>query len=394
MIPNLTRDNTFNLQKEFESHNEYNQVQITLSSNIIKIPISNLLNFSALLQQECLYSDAGNFFSHKLQLFSKEFNIKESSILTFLIMLQGRDFTVVNEQFCDLSKLSYLFKIDLLQKFLEKYANNHSNDIDFNINLILERMSIEKDCIFGQDNLSTKAEAFLCKNIDECIVTDVFWKLPISVIYRIIEKSNSKKITSDFLCEFILKSIKDRHVLFSLIKIGDISDNKFSEIYNCYMTNKDTKLFDYISVNLSYIKALKDNKKELEYKVKESIETQQNLNEQLIKITNEKENLQSELNEINTEKNQIQLQFEQIKNEKEKIEEDFKCLLEEKEELCKKNKNIILENELIQAKNKIMEKNNAQLIKQTDSIYYDFVNALLLMDENVNKIKLSEILLL
>ena len=57
-------------------------------------------------------------------------------ILIFFKILQGENVQISNSQYCDLCLLSEIFQVNLLQQWLHKYIDQHSDDIDFIIDLI------------------------------------------------------------------------------------------------------------------------------------------------------------------------------------------------------------------------------------------------------------------
>ena len=132
-------------------------------------------------------------------------------------------------QYCDLCKLSEIFKCKSLIKFLDDYSKKNSDNIDFIINAILELNSTINDDALINNTFSVKLENYLRSNFKKCIQNQNFSRLPISLIYRIIEKLDPNLILYDDLYDFISKSISDRHTLFSFIDLKQLSDEKFDE---------------------------------------------------------------------------------------------------------------------------------------------------------------------
>lgn len=380
---------SINLQKEYEEEKEIDQVQIKLSSKIFKIPKINLFKFSVCLRDNCDYKTVGEFFSRKIQLYTERFKIKESSIQTFLEILQGNDAKIICDQYCDLSKLSDLLNVTLLQKCLQKYALLHSKDVEFNVNLILDRIN---ETEFNQNSFSANAEEFLCNNINNCIKNEQFWKLPISTLYRIIEKSDSQKITSDLLCEFIMKSIEERHVLFSFIKLQDLSDTIFDELYrNSTKDDKSSKYYAFIKNDLAFVKKLKETNKSLETKVNMLIKSQNEIKKDQIQAIDDKNKLNEKLNINIAQKEEIQSKFNQIFQEKQKLEEDLINIQEEKRIIFQKHQNLSRENDILLSKNKELQNENMLLHEKQNNIYYDIVDTLFVTNDNVNELKLSDV---
>ena len=215
----------------------------------------------------------------------------------------------------------------------------------------------------------------------------LFEKLPISTIYRIIEKCDPHKISSDVLCEFIMKSIEKRHVLFSLLKLQNLSDNTFYKLFKCYLNNK--KYYDYIQSDLSYIKSLKDSKQKLEKDVTDLNSNKKNLEEQQIKMKNEKLSLETKIKEIIKDKNELQIHLNQTIQEKNNLEKLLKKTQDEKENIYLKHQDLLNCNALMIEKNKILEDENKLFHEKEKNIYYEMIDGLFLNNSDINKFNIS-----
>lgn len=90
-------------------------------------------------------------------------------------------------------------------------------------------------------------EECLSSKIDECIANVNFWKLPISIIYRIIERSDKQQFPNNLLYDFISKNIEERNLLFLFLNIRKLTDEKFNSLYELFErceSTKKNKLFD------------------------------------------------------------------------------------------------------------------------------------------------------
>ena len=80
-------------------------------------------------------------------------------------------------------------------------------------------------------------ETYLSNNINKCLKNETFENLPISTIFRIIEKSDKNLISDESLLDFIIKSIDDRIVLFSLLDIKKLPKNKIDNLFKILTEN-------------------------------------------------------------------------------------------------------------------------------------------------------------
>ena len=108
---------------------EEDSVQIKLSSTCVQFSIINLFHFSTTYQSNYFFNKVSEIFPQQIHFYITKYKIKDKSIQTFAQIINGNDFQINNDEFCDLSKLSILFQIKSLHKCLEKYAQVHSADV-------------------------------------------------------------------------------------------------------------------------------------------------------------------------------------------------------------------------------------------------------------------------
>lgn len=72
-------------------------------------------------------------------------------------------------------------------------------------------------------------EEVLSKNVDECLKTPEFEEIPISIVYRIFERS-SKPIPSNLLYDYIKESIDSRYIFFIFLNMKELSGQNLSEL--------------------------------------------------------------------------------------------------------------------------------------------------------------------
>lgn len=304
---------SFNLQKALDDE-ECDETIIELKTKTIKVNYYQLCKYSKLIRKEYNQDIFKNRLLEDIQRFQQEYDIDEQNIVLFFQLLQEENVEIQNEQYLDLCILSKLYKVNSLAKVLDDYSEKHINDIDFAINLLLnEPRSNKIRDIFPYGEMHGQLEEILANHVNECIQNENFGKLPISSIYRVIEKSDKKQISYDLLYEFIAKSIESRSPLFSFIKFQNLSENIFNKLYSDYISRSDSESFyyQYLPSNLEYIKQLKEKS------YRDSIEIKAKLRLDLHK--KEKEN--SEL--LEKEKNYTKILEMVLLNPDQKFEELF-----------------------------------------------------------------------
>ena len=305
---------TFNLQDAIDQ-DDSDKVTFRLSSEIIKIDLYKLYKYSQLFKDGPTGNQTIKHLSENLDQIAQQYKIKEDSIKIFLKLIQEDKADISCNHYCDLYKLSDIFKVNPLKKLLNNFAIQNSQNIDFIINLIIDQQSLENHELFQLDDISSNMEDVLCNNIDKCLLNQNFGILQSPTIYRIIEKSDKDKINSDILYDFIMKSIKDRFLLLYFLDIKKLSYERLTN-FCIFYSSESKRYFDYLKIDINYVKSLIDEKRRLENIV-------DNLNR-------EKEEA---VNKLNREKEEI---IKNLNREKEKLNEKCQKLKEEidQSQLC------------------------------------------------------------
>lgn len=154
------------------------------------------------------------------------------------------------------------FQVTKLSKILNKYKKTHFLDADFIINQILEQISFNKNDNFTDITPIFDMESSLYNKVNECFQSQQFGLLPISIVYRIIEKSEQDKISNDLLFDFISESIEERFILFTFLNVYKLTRTKFDELFDLYNKTKDSNqnFFQHLPVDLLFIKSINDEK--------------------------------------------------------------------------------------------------------------------------------------
>lgn len=201
------------------------------SSKLINIPIYQFFKFSDLIQQnenvKTIISSMQATFSRIIE--SKTISDESIEIFSKLILEEKVNISPIN--YWDLYQLSLIFQVKALQTVLDQYASDHSNDFDFILNLLIEREKVDEiESKLPKNYRSSHIEDIFVNKVNECFHNKLFDKVPISVIYRIIEKSNENEIDNDSLFEFINHSIGNRFILFQFLKVSKLSDSSFKTL--------------------------------------------------------------------------------------------------------------------------------------------------------------------
>lgn len=236
-----------------------NLIEIQLQLSVIKVNFINLFTYSKLIRDEYqTFTETKLKLPEKFQIFQKEFKVSDENSIIFFSAFKNENFLINNHNYGDLYKLSNFFQVKKLIKFLNQYKNNHNFDIDFIINEILKKINEEAsdDYIIGK--FKFELESNLYNRANECLQNENFGLLPISIVYRILSKS--EEIPNDLLFDFISKSIEERCTLFNFLNIQNLSDIKLGELFDLYDQNPNC--FQYFPSNFGFLKSIiTENKK-------------------------------------------------------------------------------------------------------------------------------------
>ena len=357
----------FHLLKADEHHDD-DKIKISVSSdNNIKISFFKLFKYSKFIQHQYHQNDIVDKITNLLQHYQSTSNIKKENISTFFKLLNDEQIEVSSDQYCDLCKLSEIFEVDSLQKLLDNYLENHCQNVDLMINLIIDQISTENFDFFTRNQFSEHIENCLRNNINKCIANENFDKLPCSTIYRIFEKSDIQQISSDILYDFISKSLNERFLLFAFLNIRNLSDEKFNDMY---LHSIDLKKFEsinyynYLNIDLGYIKELKDDIQKSKNQNDILCEKNNQFQNELSQLKDQNEQMHNQIKELEILKDQLQSQINKLTNENKEIKTQNEQLKEEKSELqIQTNKLNTENNEIKVQKQKLEEEKNEQEIQ-------------------------------
>ena len=214
-------------KKKCESDEE-DLIKIKLSNGeIIETNFSKLIKQSKYIRDKYKYSEAQHLIQHEMNQIKTDMHINNESIKLFIQLIQEEKVNIPIEHYKDLYALSDYFDIPkFIQELDEINQNEIYKDLNFTIQILEDLLSTENE---NDNKFQNKIENFLTNRINECIQNRYFGELPISTIYRIIEKSNEEDINQDFLIDFILKSIDTRFILFKFIKLCKLKEETIKE---------------------------------------------------------------------------------------------------------------------------------------------------------------------
>lgn len=360
------------------NEDEEDLILLKLKSNDVKICYSQLCKYSQLIRSYYLNSDIKYQLSGNIQNFQTESNIKEENIIYFFQILQGEHLEITNDNYRDIFKLSEFFQVKSLLQNLDKYSEMHFNDVNFMIHLLLNDSSSSNN--FGDLNseFSTKIQNLLINRIEECIQDKDFPKLPASIIYRMIDKSDRERIVSDDLFKLVDKSIEKLCILFQFLDLEKLSERNIQKLLNDFCKSQEEttkKYYQYLSINLPYVISLRNKNNELQNQINQmkkqfkarfsqKIEENLQLKSKIIGVEEENREINKKLNESELESRQlIQEKMNLIKevqikcNQLDVVNTSLKSkIIEVEEENRKLNENELESQKLIQEKiNQIKE---------------------------------------
>lgn len=212
---------------------------------------------------------------------------------------------------------------------INEYLKEQSINVDFIIQIIDFEAKKQKETENYEFGISKDMENLLTSKIDECFMSEKFSSLPISVIYRIIEKSSNKRISCDKLFDFIKKNVSKFCVLFSFVDLQRLSESRLEEICELYSKSDEISrdYFNYLKCNLSMIKEMCQAKKILEERLKTTERNSQDKKDRI--------------DELEMKISQLEIQFETFEKEKIQLQKKLDDSEKVKNKLSPINGNII-----------------------------------------------------
>lgn len=279
---------------------------VCLDKNIVNKGKKYLVDFQ-LMQQYSNY-----FRKHRdAYLFIENINIStdivdenDSCIEMFIKAIQNEDFSINEENIYSLHQLSIIYDVPSLNILTQKYINKH--DANYILKSIEYKQKLYekniKDSMNEPESTNTKyEEETIATNINDYIKNEDLVKLPVSMLYRILNHPNMNKQYDKELEDFLFKCLKE-HKQSASILFSNEHQNFLTEKTLLQLINEYNDIFDFEMINgkdiVKIIKEMKIKNKELRNQLNETNTNFEKTNEEL---NEEKNQLYQKINEIQKE---------------------------------------------------------------------------------------------
>ncbi|KAK8895355.1 hypothetical protein M9Y10_023817 [Tritrichomonas musculus] len=278
----------------------------------------------------------------------KYIKLTDESIEAFISSCQNEPCSIENSSIIPLQYLAHKFEFNALIQFTDKYIEEHSEDLIFEILFFkIDEMKVKSNNYSFFD--TSKEEHFISDHLPEYIQKEETLNLPITVLYRIFalfyENNQNKDEIKNDVTTFIFKCLdkygKPASALFSFIDFGE----QRIEVVNRLLENYSEK-FDFNLINKTLTTTVKDltsevNKQKEEYKIlfKQMQETFKEQLAELKEMKKQEEDKQKQ-NEIDYKKRieNFSSDIEKIKNG---IDEKMISIQDQFKQICKKQEEFI-----------------------------------------------------
>lgn len=327
-------------------------VSFQLELSTVHLYFSQLVKYSKRARDEFLFSDIIKRIPTEIEKVRTKFQLSTENIILFFQLLRQnyniKDDILTYKDCINLLKLSKHFEVRKLTDNIKKYVEDHNkNDVDF----IIQMIQYANDGTEIDQGINKEIEAILVDKIDDCLSNEKFVKLPISIIYRVVEKSFNKSKKSDKLYDFIKQSMSKLCILFQFIELENLTDDRLDDICDIYLnSNEETKqYFNFLKCNLKLINEMRTKKKSLNSEMEVKTTELENMKQKLCKIQSEIEILkQIQMNELELKVKELEQKLNasetaRIQTEKEKeqlkkdLDEERNCKIKGKIEAKVKN---------------------------------------------------------
>ena len=274
-----------------------------------------------------------------IQLTEELIDISEDSIPSFISSLHYESFEINESNVFSLNQLAVKYEvpslISLTDEFIKKYGTDLIfQSIQYKIQLQKRKPNETTNSIFLE-----KDEEYIASNLFEYINNEQLLKLPISILYRIINNpklninqlnETNKNQMIDFLFKCLNKYGKKASILFLNLDV----ENQRIEIFS-KLTNEYSEIFDFNMINSKFLmKTTTDLLSELSQLKHNYSNSISQVNQLLQEIKNEKQEQQKLIESFK------QYSEEQLKKEQEKLNESFQNLKNEIENEKQKQQNL------------------------------------------------------
>ena len=142
----------------------------------------------------------------------------------------------------------------------------------------------------------------LVRQVNDCLQNENFKKLPVSMIYRILSKSDKKSYSNELLFDFIKQNIEKYYILFTFLDILDLKDDKVIEFEELMLKSDNgnmTHYLQYLPFEIKYneMKELRESNKKYAIRQKEIEDENERLKNQIDQMKQHNENLESQMSQ-------------------------------------------------------------------------------------------------
>ena len=231
----------------------------------VQVSFSKLVTYSKYIRDKYKYSEAKIFIEHDLKNYSKNNNIKTSSIKHFIELFYEEQVTIFKEEFFDIYRLSEYFDIGVFIFSLDELLEERLyKDIDITLEFLKENQEILYKGDQGdqeeETRLNDKIENFLSTHINECLLSDEMNVLSTSTIYRLLEDSCKETLDFEILIEFIFKSLDTRFIFLKFVELHKLSEGCIENFFQHLRETSDKdqeRYFDYIQFDFKFYERAK-----------------------------------------------------------------------------------------------------------------------------------------
>ena len=158
------------------------------------------------------------------------------------------------QHYRDLFTLSEYFVIPRFIRVLDDIRQKELfNNLEFTIQLLLNSESTDNNF---ETKLTSKIEIFLSDRINELIKNRKFSELPVTTIFRILDRSNKEQINVNLLFNFILESVETRFIMLKFVKLHKLTDDNVSKFLKFIDEEEESRkmYLEYMTFDLMFIK--------------------------------------------------------------------------------------------------------------------------------------------
>ena len=158
------------------------------NEDLVEVRYSKLVRESKYVRDQYKYSEAKNCIQQEILKLEEEYGISDESIKSFIELVEEEKVEIRHEIFKDIYTLCRYFKSNKYIKILDNiFKEELFSDLEFSVEILRSSTLAKSD---DETELTAKIENYLSLHINECIKEERFGELPISTIFRIIQKSH------------------------------------------------------------------------------------------------------------------------------------------------------------------------------------------------------------